>query len=226
MFSSCPRHHARVEHHDKAGFPVISMLVGDGTPWTRWSEYRTRFQIARQKAVARHLGLFIDFTHARQHDFLPLESRGRLMQAFADALVTGTIRGGDSTGLWWLPLSIREAKLTLSDVTAFGDWLNERGFAPALNPTRSATPEETILFWRRWSQRRPVPSSHISRRGRVTRSGPPGVGKLWSVPRASPTRTSQTHSLTMPSLPCSAMASRAEVGRPTGPRCGIRRSPS
>ena len=151
MWSSCPRHHARVEHHDSANYPVITILTGEGEPWSRWIEYRPRFRIARQRSVARHVGLLIDFVGARGHEFLPLESRGFLMQAFADALVTGTIGAPDPHGLWWLPLSIREARLALNDVTAFGDWLEEKGYAPTLNPTRTATLEEQIIFWRRWS---------------------------------------------------------------------------
>lgn len=151
MFASCPRHHARVEHRDGSGFPVITILIGDGQPWRRWAEYRIRFQISRQRSVARHIGLFIDFLGARAHEFLLDESRGQLMQSFADALAMGTIKERDPTGLWWLPLSIREARLALSDVTAFGDWLEERGYAPTLNPTRSATLEEQVVFWKRWS---------------------------------------------------------------------------
>ena len=151
MWSSCPRHHARVEHHDSSNFPVVTILIGNGQPWSRWLEYRVRFQIARQRSVARHIGLFIDFIAARGDEFLPLESRGRLMQAFADALAMGTINGRDPHGLWWLPLSIREARLALNDVTAFGDWLEEKGYAPTLNPTRAATLEEQVIFWRRWS---------------------------------------------------------------------------
>ena len=151
MWSSCPRFHARVEHRDEANFPVVSILIGEGQPWIRWVDYRKRFQIAGQRSVARHIGLFIDFLGARGHEFQALDCRGRLMQTFADALAMGTIDGRDASRLWWLPLSIREARRALSDVTTFGDWLEEKGYAATLNPTRTATLEEQIIFWRRWS---------------------------------------------------------------------------
>lgn len=169
MFTSTPRHHARVEHRDPAGIPVVTILINDGDPWDRWSEYRTRFQIGRQKSVARHVGMFIDFLGARSRDFIPLESRGKLLQAFADALAMGTIAldGTDSTGLRWLPLSSREARLTLADVTAFGDWLEEKGYAPAINPVRKATLAEQIVFWKRWSHRKGVSLlDHLKTRAR------------------------------------------------------------
>jgi hypothetical protein len=134
------------------------MLVGDGEPWVVWARYRARLAvgIARQRAVARHVGLFVDFVGARGPDFEPLERRGAFMQAFADALATGTINadGDDPSRLFWLPKSYREARRTLADVTAFGDWLDEQGYAPSLNPTRPATVQEQIVFWHRWNQQK------------------------------------------------------------------------
>ena len=66
-------------------------------------------------------------------------------QAFADALVLGTIEGGDDpSGLYWLARSQNAARRAVAAVTEFSDWLVEaRGVAP-VNPTRQATLAEQI----------------------------------------------------------------------------------
>ncbi len=148
-----PSAHSRIEHLDSAGFPVVTIILPGGELWQTWADYRQRFKIGAQRTHARHVGSLIEFLAAKAHEFHHLEARGRLIQAWADALVMGTVGedGNDPSGLFWLPMSYSEARKTVQSVTAFGDFLAERGIAPPLNPERVATVAEQIVFWRAWS---------------------------------------------------------------------------
>ncbi len=148
-----PLAHSRVEAFDRVGLPIVLILGSDGTPFEAWQRYveEHRLGIGSQRSHARSLGLFLDFLAANGGAFLPQSERHRLFQAFADALVWGTIRGAaDPSGLWWAPRSAVAAKRTMTEVTAFTDWLAESGAAVPVNPTRMATSAEQILFWRAW----------------------------------------------------------------------------
>ena len=164
---SSPMIHSRVEHLDAAGRPVISIVLNGGGEFQVWSEYRDAqaLKIGTQRAKALAIGLFIDFIAARGHLHYDQEHRHRLFQAFADALVLGTIQGGDDpSGLYWLPRSQNAARRAVAAVTEFSDWLvEERGVTP-LNPTRQASFAEQIAFWRAWRKCRPAPNG-----------GPPGA---------------------------------------------------
>jgi len=151
-----PVAHSRVEHLDASGFPAVSIILSDGSIWPAWSEYRVRLGIGTQRSQARHIGYLIDFLAARSREFQPLASRGLLLQAWADALVMGTLGadGNDEAGLFWLPLSYSEAKKAVNTVTQFGDFLAAKGISLPLNAERPATVSEQIMFWRAWSYKK------------------------------------------------------------------------
>ena len=150
---SSPVIHSRIEHLDASGRPVISIVLNGGGEFQVWSDYRDAqaLKIGTQRSKALAIGLFIDFIAARGHLHYDQEHRHRLFQAFADALVLGTIQGGnDLSGLYWLPRSQNAARRAVAAVTEFSDWLaEERGVRP-VNPTRRASFAEQIVFWRAW----------------------------------------------------------------------------
>ncbi|AIB12616.1 hypothetical protein ABAZ39_11555 [Azospirillum argentinense] len=163
-----PFAHSRVEHLDAAGLPVISIILDGGHPFTAWAEYRDdhNLKVGSQEAHAAAIGLFIDFIAAQGTEFLDVQDRPKLFQAFADALVLGTIKGGnDPSDLFWLPRSQLVARRTVAKVTTFMDWLVDERGVQAVNPRRQATMAEQIAFWRAW---RKVSSTsllkHIKRR--------------------------------------------------------------
>lgn len=58
--------------------------------------------LAWQRELARATGLFVDFLRANVEHFRAMDSRPRVLAAFADALVDGTIdtAGDDPSGLF------------------------------------------------------------------------------------------------------------------------------
>jgi site-specific recombinase XerD len=147
--------HSRIEILDRVGLPLVVIIGPDGAPFSAWQRYveEHRLGIGSQRSYSRSLGLFIDFTIANGDAFLPKAERHRLFQAFADALVWGTVRdGADPSGLWWFPRSAAAAKRAVVEVTAFTDWLAESATTNPINPTRTASIAERLLFWRAWQQ--------------------------------------------------------------------------
>ena len=148
-----PLAHSRVETLDASGLPLVIVVGTDGLPFQPWQHYveEHRLGIGSQRSYSRSLGLFFDFLATNSDAFLPKAERHRLFQAFADALVWGSVReGADPSGLWWFPRSAVAAKRAVTEVTAFTDWLAESGTANPVNPARTATAAERLLFWRAW----------------------------------------------------------------------------
>jgi integrase len=129
------------------------MVAEDGQVFQSWHRFveEHRLGIGSQRSYSRSIGLFLDFIATNGDSFLPKEQRHRMFQAFADALVWGTVQGGnDVSGLWWFPRSAVAAKRAVQEVTFFSDWLASSGNARPVNPTRAATLAERLLFWRAW----------------------------------------------------------------------------
>jgi integrase len=150
-----PLSHSRIETLDGLGLPCVILVDADGLPFQPWQSYAEehRLGIGSQRSYSRSLGLFLDFLTVNSDVFLPKEERHRLFQAFADALVWGTVReGADPSGLWWLPRSAVAAKRAVTEVTAFTDWLANSATANPVNPIRTATLAERLLFWRAWQR--------------------------------------------------------------------------
>ena len=150
-----PLSHSRIETLDGAGLPRVILVGADGLPFQPWQRYAEehRLGIGSQRSYSRSLGLFLDFLTVNNDVFLPKGERHRLFQAFADALVWGTVREGtDPSGLWWLPRSAVAARRAVTEVTAFTDWLADSGTANPVNPMRTATLAERLVFWRAWQR--------------------------------------------------------------------------
>lgn len=111
-------------------------------------------RLAFQKSVARSVLLLLDHLAARETELG--EAGPDALQAFVDELVAGTVdaRGRDVRGLYWLPRSVETAHGHLQRVTAFADWLVQRMGQQALNPWRTARPEEKLAALRRFDRRK------------------------------------------------------------------------
>jgi hypothetical protein len=155
FFDLPPLAHSRIEILDRTGLPLVIIVGPDGAPFSTWQRFveAHRLGIGSQRSYARSLGLFIDFITTNSDAFLPQTERHRMFQAFADALVLGTVKEGtDPSGLWWFPHSARAARRAVVEVTAFTDWLYESGAANPVNPTRAATLAERLAFWQAWQR--------------------------------------------------------------------------
>jgi hypothetical protein len=173
--SSC--FHTRVEVKDLEAMPAVIILGPDGRPFYHWSAFRRDhnlgYSTARQYAYA--IGLLIDFVMAhvmlRRKDkaagierpamtLHAFDTRSEMMGRFADALLFGTIRDfDDPLGLFWPPGSRTRAKGIMHKVSTFGDWLArpvEKGGLglQGLNPFRTPTIAEQIVFWRLFAFRK------------------------------------------------------------------------
>lgn len=126
--------------------PLVEFILEHG---------RTR-SLAWQRELTRSVGLLVDFMQANVQHFKMMDTRPKVLAAFADALVGGTINseGNDSSSLYWEPKSIARATVALNAVTAFSDWLVNRYAATALNPWENASVAEQIAYWRRFENRR------------------------------------------------------------------------
>ncbi|HUZ91890.1 MAG TPA: hypothetical protein VMU78_08330 [Methylocella sp.] len=120
-----PLSHSRIETLDASGIPTILLVDQDGRSIPAWRQFveEHRLGIGSQRSYARSLGLFLDFLRADAGRFVPKAERHKLFQAFADALVWGTITdGADPTGLWWLPRSAAAARRAEAQTAIWNDW--------------------------------------------------------------------------------------------------------
>ncbi|TDG03936.1 site-specific integrase [Paraburkholderia guartelaensis] len=138
---------------------VLNGVSCQPTPVVQLIEYcyekgRTR-SLSWQKEVTRAAGLFVDFLKANAAHFRDAAERPLVFEAFADALVGGTIElgGDDPTGLWWEPKTTARATMLLRQITNLSDWLVTRYSAKALNPWTTASWAEQIAYWRRFDRR-------------------------------------------------------------------------
>ncbi|MBT9521300.1 MAG: site-specific integrase [Dechloromonas sp.] len=141
------------------------------TPMQQLIEYfyefgRTR-SLAWQKNGARATGLFIDFLKSNIEIFNTPDSRTKILQAYSEALIGGTITltGEDPSGLWWEPRSFNRSKELLDSITNFSDWLVKKYKSTKLNPWKDSSIAQQIAYWRRFDQRRSKSIlAHISTR--------------------------------------------------------------
>jgi integrase len=130
------------------------LLIVQGVRFAPLSRFfhERNFALATEDLYARSLGLLIDYLFAREKDFSAVEDRGKLFNQFAHDLRFGTIRDGvDPTNLWWLPRRLQTVRQMLNAVLTVSDWLVEKHGATPLNPYRSASHDERIVFWRKWN---------------------------------------------------------------------------
>lgn len=112
--------------------------------------------LAWQRELCRAVGLFIDFIKSNQQHFKSQLDRPQLLAEFAEVLIGGTIEldGTDSSGLFWTSKTNARAKLLLTLLTGFSDWLVQRYDTKPINPWRTASYAEQIAYWRRFDERR------------------------------------------------------------------------
>jgi len=92
------------------------------------------------------VGLLLDYMTANHACF---ENPKELFRTFANRLTTGTIGedGLDPSGLYWLPMTSTIANQLINLISAFSDWMSQRGGTMQLNPWRQATSYEEKLNW-------------------------------------------------------------------------------
>lgn len=112
--------------------------------------------LAWQRELCRVVGLFIDFIKSNEQHFKSQPDRPQLLAEFAEALIGGTIEldGTDSSGVFWTSKTNERAKLLLTLLTGFSDWLVQRYDTKPINPWRNASYAEQIAYWRRFDDRR------------------------------------------------------------------------
>jgi hypothetical protein len=145
-----------VEDWDRVGRLEYLLIANSDFVWPIWQFFKAHLmELSGEKVYAQGIGMLVDFIAARGHEFQGVEARTGFFQAFAGALLFGTVRDGDDpTSLWWYPRSIRRARKLLHSVCTVSDWLADKYEAIAINPfTRPATLSEQIAFWRRWNSK-------------------------------------------------------------------------
>jgi hypothetical protein len=131
------------------------MLLVEGQPmWPVFSYFQARnLDYATEATYATAIGLLVDFVGARAADYVDVTRRTAMFNAFAHAVLDGTVRDGDDpTGLWWHPRTGARAKKLIALACEVSDWLATHHGADPINPfMRRASPSEQIAFWRRWN---------------------------------------------------------------------------
>jgi len=159
MFSLGSHNHIVVSVKDAdRGGRLTHLLIIDGQPiWPLFRYFQARnMDFLTEADYARSMGMLADFVAAKGTEFLDQDRRPLLFVAFAQAVLTGTIRDGDDpSGLWWHPRTRQRAKRLVSTACEASDWLAEVCGAVPLNPfDRKASSAERLAFWRHWNTAR------------------------------------------------------------------------
>jgi len=151
---------------------LTALLLVDGESFEPLAEYfrERNVSLSSEQRYAHSVALLLDFMGARGREFAALEKRRELFNAFGHAVRYGTVReGNDPSGLWWVTRRMETVKGLMTAAAEFSDWLVERHDAKPLNPWRSASCAERIVFWRKWNTTRAASMlRHIKDPGRVT----------------------------------------------------------
>ncbi|WP_341303142.1 gamma-mobile-trio recombinase GmtY [Pseudomonas sp. TMP25] len=115
----------------------------------RYLATRPRMSASWYERSAFSIMLLIKFINANELQFTKTTD---LLRAFSLAIVEGTINPStlvDISGLYWSPRRIGDARVLLSLITKYTDWLHENNKASEkqANPFRKATSTEQRLNW-------------------------------------------------------------------------------
>lgn len=115
----------------------------------RYLASRPKMSASWYERSAFAITLLVKFINANQLQF---KKTTELLRAFSLAMVEGTINPStleDLSGLYWSPRRLEDARILLSLITRYTDWLHDQneGSEQRANPFRKATSTEQRLNW-------------------------------------------------------------------------------
>ncbi|OWV89998.1 hypothetical protein ATY75_15420 [Rhizobium sp. N122] len=129
---------------ERRRYPVLRVFGSDGVPQVvvplieLFDNYRDTKSDQWMLLISRGLGLLVDFTIQMGPWVGDMQAQWgddyleKVWEKFTTALVEGTVStGGDNTGLYWLPRSVKSARDLLRAIEHYIDWLDEKGHASA-----------------------------------------------------------------------------------------------
>jgi hypothetical protein len=116
---------------------LTHLLIADGRPvWPVFRYFQARnIDFATEATYAMAVGLLIDFVAANADAYADITRRSALFNAFAHAVLDGTVRDGDDpSGLWWHPRTTARTRKLVTLACEVSDWLAEHYGATPINP--------------------------------------------------------------------------------------------